>query len=93
MGIRQALLFRQWTPELVLFTHTGLAPTPDEAEQLGALDIRVVPGVVDSLEVVDDRIPGVRLAEADIIAEDSRGAVTAHRDRLHDAVLHAVRRA
>ena len=92
-GIHQALLFRQWTPELVLFTHTGPAPTPEEAEQLAALDIRVVPGVVDSLEVVDDRLPGVRLAEADIIAEDSRRAVTAHRDRRHDAVLHAVRRA
>jgi thioredoxin reductase/SAM-dependent methyltransferase len=68
LAVHQALLFRQWTSDLVLFTHTAPALTDEQAEQLAALGIRVVTGVVDSLEVVDDRITGVRLSDGTIIA-------------------------
>ena len=53
-AVHQALLFRQWTSDRVLFTHTAPALTDEQAEQLAARGIRVVPGIVDSLEVAGD---------------------------------------
>jgi thioredoxin reductase len=35
-AVHQALLFRQWTSDLVLFTHTAPALTDEQAEQLAA---------------------------------------------------------
>ena len=43
-AVHQALLFRQWTSDLVLFTHTAPALTDEQAEQLAARGIRVVRG-------------------------------------------------
>jgi thioredoxin reductase/SAM-dependent methyltransferase len=67
-AVHQALLFRQLTADLVLFTNTAPALTDEEVEQLAALDVRVVDGTVDSLEVVDDRLTGVRLSDGTVIA-------------------------
>ena len=36
MAVHQALLFRQWTDDLVLFLHTAPPLAPDQAEQLAA---------------------------------------------------------
>jgi thioredoxin reductase len=62
-AVHQALLFRQLTSDVVLFTHTAPALTDEEAEQLAARGIRVVPGIVDGLDVADDRLAGVRLRD------------------------------
>ena len=70
-AVHQALLFRQWTSDLVLFTHTAPALTEEQAEQLAARGIRVVTGLVDSLEVVDDRITGVRLSDGTVVARQA----------------------
>ena len=66
-----ALLFRQLTSDVVLFTHTAPALTDEQAEQLAARDIRVVAGLVDSLEVVDDRLTGVRLHDGTVVARQA----------------------
>ena len=46
LGVHAVLLWRQWTEDLTLFTHTGPAPTGDEREQLQARCIRVVEGTI-----------------------------------------------
>ncbi|HET6501950.1 MAG TPA: NAD(P)/FAD-dependent oxidoreductase [Amycolatopsis sp.] len=57
----RVLLLRQWTDKLTLLTHTGPEPTADDAARFTARDIRVVRGEVSTLDVVDDRLTGVRL--------------------------------
>jgi len=71
MAVHQALLFRQLTSDLVLFAHTAPALTDEQAEQLAARGIRVVTGLVDALEVVDDRLSGVRLRDGTIVARQA----------------------
>ena len=70
-AVHMALLFRQLTSDVVLFTHTAPALTDEQAEQLAARDIRVVTGLVDSLEVVDDRLTGVRLRDGTVVARQA----------------------
>ncbi|MGF1472877.1 MAG: NAD(P)/FAD-dependent oxidoreductase [Rubrobacteraceae bacterium] len=60
-SVHQALMFRQWTANLTLLLHDGPRPTDDAAEQLAAREIPVVEGEVTALEVVGDRLAGVRL--------------------------------
>jgi thioredoxin reductase len=73
MAVHQALLFRQLSADVVLFAHTQPAPSGEQAEQLAALGIRVVTGEVAGLEVADDRLVGVRLADGTVV---ERAAVT-----------------
>jgi thioredoxin reductase/SAM-dependent methyltransferase len=70
-AVHQTLLFRQLTSDLVLFTHTAPTLTDEQAEQLAALGVRVVTGIVDSVEVADDRITGVRLSDGTVIARQA----------------------
>jgi thioredoxin reductase len=70
MSVHQALLFRQWTADVVLFTHLASAPDPEQAEQLAARGIGVVAGEVAALEVAGDRLTGVRLADGTVIARE-----------------------
>ena len=62
MSVHQALLFRQWTADLVLFLHTGPELTADEREQLDARGVRVVEGPVEAWEG-----DGVRLASGELV--------------------------
>ena len=62
-GVHQALLWRQWSADIVLFRHTGPAPTDEEAEQLAARGIRVVDGEVVAVEGGAD----VRLASGEVV--------------------------
>ncbi|MGH3399503.1 MAG: NAD(P)/FAD-dependent oxidoreductase [Streptosporangiaceae bacterium] len=68
LAVHQALLFRQWTDDLVLFTHTAPRLTPEQAEQLAARDIRVVTGQVERLETAGGRLTGVRVNDGCYIA-------------------------
>ncbi|WSA86583.1 NAD(P)/FAD-dependent oxidoreductase [Micromonospora sp. NBC_01796] len=70
-SVHQALLFRQWTSDLVLFTHTAPELTDEQAEQLAARGIRVVPGTVESLDVDDDHLTGVRLTDGTVVARQA----------------------
>jgi thioredoxin reductase len=67
MSVHQALLFRQLSPAVTYFTHTAPAPAGEQAEQLAARDITVVPGPVAALEVTDDQLTGVRLADGAVV--------------------------
>ena len=64
----QALLFRQWSADVTLFLHTAPRPTDEEAEGLAARGIAVVEGEVASLEVVGDKIAGVRMGDGEVVA-------------------------
>ncbi|WP_461002449.1 NAD(P)/FAD-dependent oxidoreductase [Streptomonospora sediminis] len=67
MALHQALLFRQLSNDVTLFTHTAAAPTAEEAEQLAARGIRVVEGEVAAVETADDRLAGLRLGDGTLI--------------------------
>ncbi|HEX3488872.1 MAG TPA: NAD(P)/FAD-dependent oxidoreductase [Streptosporangiaceae bacterium] len=68
MAVHQTLLFRQWTDDLVLFTHTGPPLTEEQAEQLAARGIRVMTGPVERLETADGRLTGVRMRDGSLVA-------------------------
>lgn len=70
-SVHQALLFRQWTDDVVLFTHIGPTPSSEDAERLAARGIRIVTGAVDSLEIVDDRLTGVHLSDGTVTARQA----------------------
>jgi thioredoxin reductase len=63
----QALLFRQLTDDVVYFSHTT-PPNDEQAEQLAARGIRVIEGEVTSLEIEEDGLTGVRLADGTVIS-------------------------
>ena len=73
MAVHQALLFRQLSADVVLFTHEQPAPSGEQAEQLAALGVPVVTGAVACVEVAGDRLAGVRLADGRLV---ERTAVT-----------------
>ncbi len=67
MAVHQAQLFRQVSADVTLFLHTTPEPTPEEAERLAARGIAVVRGAIAALEVTDDRLSGVRLADGRVV--------------------------
>ncbi|MFF5246408.1 FAD-dependent oxidoreductase [Streptosporangium sp. NPDC000095] len=66
-AVHQALLWRQWSRDVTFFSHTAPEFGAEEYEQLAARDIAVVDGPVTALEVVDDRLTGVRLADGRVV--------------------------
>ena len=66
MSVHQALLFRQLSEDVTYFAHTR-PPTGEEVEQLAGRGVDVVDGTVAALEVVDDRLAGVRLADGSVL--------------------------
>jgi thioredoxin reductase len=69
-AVHQALLFRQLSADVVLFQHLTSPVGEDEAQQLRARQIRVIPGEVVSLQVDSDHLVGVRLADGTVISRD-----------------------
>lgn len=61
-SLEHAHLIRQWSDDLIFFTHT-YDLTDDERDQLEVRGIRVVEGEVRGLVVVDDRLKGVVLGD------------------------------
>jgi thioredoxin reductase len=70
MAADKALLFRQWSPDVVLFTHTAAPLTGEQAERLAARGVRVVEGRVAAVEVSGDRVVGLRLADGTVVERD-----------------------
>ncbi len=70
MSMHQALLFRQLSDDVTYFAH-ALPPTDEQAEQLAARGITVVDAEVTSVEVADDRLRGVRLADGTVVSRDA----------------------
>jgi thioredoxin reductase len=71
MAVHQALMFRQWSADVTLFLNGMASPSDEEREQLAARGIRVVAGEVDSLEIVDGHLAGVRLRDGDVVARQA----------------------
>ncbi len=61
-SVHQALLFRQWTSDLVFFVHDGPGPTAEEREQLDARGIGIVEGPVAGWED-----GGVRMRSGELV--------------------------
>ncbi|WP_455361079.1 NAD(P)/FAD-dependent oxidoreductase [Streptomyces sp. SYSU K21746] len=71
LSVHQALLFRQWSDDVTFFSHTMPPPAGEQAEQLAARGIRVVDGEVASLEIVEDRLVGVRLSDGTVVSREA----------------------
>ena len=71
LSVHQALLFRQWSADVVLFLHTAADPGPERREELAARGIEVVEGEVVGLEVTGDRLTGVRLQGGAVVARQA----------------------
>ena len=69
-AVQHALIIRQWSDDLVYFSHTG-TPTPAEREQLLARKIAIVEGPVSQLVVKDDRLIGVQLENGRVIPREA----------------------
>jgi thioredoxin reductase len=72
LAASQALMWRQWSDDVLLLRHTAPELTDDQREQLSARGIGVVDGEVVGIELKDDSITGVRLASGLVVA---RGVV------------------
>ncbi|GAB2700692.1 NAD(P)/FAD-dependent oxidoreductase [Kitasatospora kifunensis] len=77
IAVHQALLVRQWSPDVVLFTGgpdgAAASGAPDALEaadrvRLTARGVRIVAGEVSGLAVTDDELRGVRLADGSVVA-------------------------
>ena len=67
MSLHQVRLFRQWTSDLVFFQHTGPRPDDEEMKTLAGRGITVVEGEVTAVEITDDALTGVRLADGTVV--------------------------
>ncbi|WP_092800764.1 NAD(P)/FAD-dependent oxidoreductase [Klenkia marina] len=70
MSVHQALMFSQLSPDVVLFAH-GVELTADDRGTLAARGVRVVEGTVTGVEVTDDRLSGVRLADGEVVPREA----------------------
>lgn len=75
MAVHKAFLFRQWSSQVMLFTGDHEL-SEDERIKLRALDIPVVDGGIESLEIVDDRLTGVRLSTGRVVEIDAAVVAT-----------------
>jgi thioredoxin reductase len=81
-SVEYAYLIRQWTDDVILFTHL-LTVTDGERAILDARGIAVVDGSVERLVVTDDRLRAVQLADGRTIPRAAlfiRPELRAHRD-------------
>ncbi|WP_328344170.1 FAD-dependent oxidoreductase [Micromonospora sp. NBC_00421] len=85
MAAHQALLFRQLTDDVVVFTHTAGPLPADQAEKLAARGVTVVDGEVAAVEVTADRLTGVRLRSGPMVPREA--LVVAPRFAARAAVL------
>ncbi|KQX80911.1 MULTISPECIES: NAD(P)/FAD-dependent oxidoreductase [Streptomyces] len=88
MALHHALLWRQWSDDVVLFRHDQPDFSDEEYEQLAARGISVVDGEVAALEVTDDRVTGVRLTGGTVIPRAA--LVVQPRFTARSAVLEAL---
>jgi thioredoxin reductase len=63
LSVHQALLFRQWSPDITLFLNETVEPTDEEWDKLAARSVRVVDGAVASVDAVDRVLTGLTLRQ------------------------------
>lgn len=62
-AVHQALLFRQWSPNITLFLNSAPEPTDLELQQLTARGIPVITGAVSSVHTKDDAVTHLSLED------------------------------
>ena len=70
LAVDGALMWRQWSRDLILLRHTNPPLTDEQEVQLSARGICVVEGEVAAVEVDDDRLVGVRLTSGEVVGRD-----------------------
>lgn len=75
MAVHKAFLFKQWSPHVMLFSGDQQLTEEDQI-RLQALDVPVIDGGIDSLEITDDKLTGVRLDDGQVIAVDAAVVAT-----------------
>jgi thioredoxin reductase len=70
-AVHQALLFRQLTPHVTMLRHTAEPFEAEQDEQLSALGIPVIDGLVAQVETSADGLTGVSLADGTRVALDA----------------------
>jgi thioredoxin reductase len=65
-AVQHAQLVRQWSDDLVLFTHTD-QPNDDQREALHARGIGVVDGEISRLVIEDDALTAIELADGRVV--------------------------
>jgi thioredoxin reductase len=81
-SVEHAHLLRQWTDDVILFTHTH-AITAEDRATLDARGIPIVDGAVERLVIADDRLRAVQLVDGRTVPRDAlfiRPALRAHAD-------------
>lgn len=66
MAVHQALLFRQWSPNITLFLNSAPEPAAAERRQLAARGVRLVEGAVARIHSTDGAVSGVELADGSL---------------------------
>lgn len=66
--VERALLFRQWSEDVVILLNGQPALQGEDAEMLAASGIGVVPGRIARVLVEDDAVTGVELAGGEVVA-------------------------
>ncbi|MDW5328915.1 NAD(P)/FAD-dependent oxidoreductase [Plantactinospora sp. KLBMP9567] len=68
LAATHALMWRQWSDDVLLFRHTAPELTNEQHAQLTARGVSAVDGEVVGIEVTDDHVTGVRLASGQVVA-------------------------
>jgi thioredoxin reductase (NADPH) len=66
--VERALLFRQWSDDVVILLNGQPAPQGEEAEKLRARGIGTVPGEIARVVVENDTLTGVELLDGEVVA-------------------------
>ncbi|NUP31343.1 MAG: NAD(P)/FAD-dependent oxidoreductase [Streptomycetaceae bacterium] len=86
-SVEHALLVRQWSPDIVYFTH-GTDPSPADRERLAARGIRIEDGEVKRIVADGGRLRGVELADGRVVPRTAVFAGPTFEP--HDGLLDAV---
>ncbi|WP_425864550.1 NAD(P)/FAD-dependent oxidoreductase [Arthrobacter sp. TWP1-1] len=63
MAVHQALLFRQWSPNITLFLNSAPQPTDAERQQLAARGIKLIEGPASRIHSTDGAVSSVEMAD------------------------------
>lgn len=82
LAVQHALLVRQWSDDVVFFTHT-MTVTDEDRRSLEARGIRIIDGEVSRLVIEDDHLNGVELADGQVVTRTAvfvRPGIRPHSD-------------
>ncbi|KUM37311.1 NAD(P)/FAD-dependent oxidoreductase [Arthrobacter sp. EPSL27] len=88
LSVHQALLFRQWSPDVTLFLNDTVEPTDEEWEKLAARSVRVVDGAVAAVDAVGGVLSGVTLRQGASV--DVQALAVAPRMKARSSLLESL---